>query len=154
MGEGGGLKPWVYGYPTSLSASIMAQTIQLFGPREGFLTHQWIITGKKKDEDSTETCCDLLINVICLFSIIWCSESAHLYDHIVCGCVSEHFKLISAVRVHAFGKKIHVHVLRKGQFCFTLCNIRTLLEHLNIKSLHMYVQYLHVHTRDVPAPVA
>ena len=33
-----------YGYPTSPSASVMAQNIQLFGPREGFLTHQWIIT--------------------------------------------------------------------------------------------------------------
>ena len=32
------------GYPTSPSASIMAQNIQLFGSREGFLTHQWIIT--------------------------------------------------------------------------------------------------------------
>ena len=30
--------------PTSPSASIMAQNIQLFGPRGGFLTHQWIIT--------------------------------------------------------------------------------------------------------------
>ena len=27
---------------TSPSASIMAQNIQLFGPRGGFLTHQWI----------------------------------------------------------------------------------------------------------------
>ena len=36
-----------YGIPTSPSASIMAQNIQLFGPREGFLTHQWIITGNK-----------------------------------------------------------------------------------------------------------
>ena len=27
-------------------------------------------------------------------------------------------------------------------------------EHLNIKSLHMHVQYLHLHTRGVPAPVA
>ena len=26
---------------------IMAQNIQLFGPLEGFLTHQWIITGNK-----------------------------------------------------------------------------------------------------------
>ena len=34
-----------YGIPTSPSASIMAQNIQLFGPREGFLTHQWITTG-------------------------------------------------------------------------------------------------------------
>ena len=44
------LKNWrglnrFYGYPTSPSASVMAQNIQLFGPREGFLTHQWIITG-------------------------------------------------------------------------------------------------------------
>ena len=30
-----------YGRPTSSSASIMAQNIQLFGPRGGFLTHQW-----------------------------------------------------------------------------------------------------------------
>ena len=36
-----------YGIPTSPSASIIAQNIQLFGPREGFLTHQWIITGNK-----------------------------------------------------------------------------------------------------------
>ena len=39
----GGLNRF-YGYPISPSASIMAQNIQLFGPREGFLTHQWIIT--------------------------------------------------------------------------------------------------------------
>ena len=42
----GGLNRF-YGIPTSLSASIMAQNIQLFGPREGFLTHQWIILGNK-----------------------------------------------------------------------------------------------------------
>ena len=42
----GGLNRF-YGYPTSPSASIMAQNIQLFGPREGFLSHQWIITGNK-----------------------------------------------------------------------------------------------------------
>ena len=29
----------------------MAQNIQLFGPREGFLTHQWITTGNKKFTD-------------------------------------------------------------------------------------------------------
>ena len=29
----------LYGIPTSPSASVMAQNIQLFGPREGFLTH-------------------------------------------------------------------------------------------------------------------
>ena len=33
----GGLNRF-YGIPTSPSASIMAQNIQLFGPREGFLT--------------------------------------------------------------------------------------------------------------------
>ena len=38
----GGLNRF-YGRPTSPSASIMAQNIQLFGPRGGFLTHQWII---------------------------------------------------------------------------------------------------------------
>ena len=47
---GGGLNRF-YGYPTSPSASIMAQNIQLFGPREGFLTHQWIITGNKQITD-------------------------------------------------------------------------------------------------------
>ena len=40
LGEG-------YGYPTSPSASVMAQNIKVFGPHEGFLTHQWIITGNK-----------------------------------------------------------------------------------------------------------
>ena len=40
----GGLTDRFYGIPTSPSASIMAQNIQLFGPREGFLTHQWITT--------------------------------------------------------------------------------------------------------------
>ena len=34
----GGLNRF-YGRPTSPSASIMAQNIQLFGPRGGFLTH-------------------------------------------------------------------------------------------------------------------
>ena len=42
----GGLNRF-YGYPTSPSASIMALNIQLFGPREGFLIHQWIITRNK-----------------------------------------------------------------------------------------------------------
>ena len=42
----GGLNRF-YGYPASPSASVMAQNIQLFGPHEGFLTHQWIITGNK-----------------------------------------------------------------------------------------------------------
>ena len=45
-GGGGGLNRF-YGIPTSPSASVMAQNLQLFGPREGFLTHQWIITGNK-----------------------------------------------------------------------------------------------------------
>ena len=36
---------------TSPSASIMAQNIQLFGPRGGFLTHQWIITWNKSITD-------------------------------------------------------------------------------------------------------
>ena len=65
----GGLNRF-YGIPTSPSDSVMAQNLQLFSPREGFLTHQWIIKGNKKkitdkyydetkDEDSTETtCCD------------------------------------------------------------------------------------------------
>ena len=47
----GGLNRF-YGYPTSPSASIMAQNIQLFGPREGFLTHQWIITWNKYITDN------------------------------------------------------------------------------------------------------
>ena len=37
-----------YGISTSPSASVMAHNIQLFDPREGFQTHQWIITGNKK----------------------------------------------------------------------------------------------------------
>ena len=35
---------------TSPSASIMAQNIQLFGPRGGFLTHQWIINKTYRKE--------------------------------------------------------------------------------------------------------
>ena len=31
----------------------MAQNIQLFGPREGFLTHQWIITETNKSPLNT-----------------------------------------------------------------------------------------------------
>ena len=50
----GGLNRF-YGYPTSPSASIMAQNIQLFGPRGGFLTHQWIITW---NELITDKYCD------------------------------------------------------------------------------------------------
>ena len=42
----GGLKP-VSREPNLPSASIMAQDMQLFGPREDFLTHQWAITGNK-----------------------------------------------------------------------------------------------------------
>ena len=42
----GGLNRF-YGIPTSPSASIIAQNIQLFGLREGFLTDQWIITENK-----------------------------------------------------------------------------------------------------------
>ena len=42
----GGLNRF-YRIPTSPSASIMAQNIQLFGLREGFLAHQWITTGNK-----------------------------------------------------------------------------------------------------------
>ena len=29
----------------------MAQNMQLFGPREGFLTHRWIISGNKQITD-------------------------------------------------------------------------------------------------------
>ena len=43
---GGGLKP-VLRDPNLALSFYMAQNIQLFGPREGFLTHQWIITGNK-----------------------------------------------------------------------------------------------------------
>ena len=46
LGGGGCLKR-VYGYPTSPSASVMAQNIQLCGPHEGFLNYQWIVTGNK-----------------------------------------------------------------------------------------------------------
>ena len=48
----GGLNRF-YGYPTSPSASTMAQNIQLFGPCEGYLTHQWIITETNKSEINT-----------------------------------------------------------------------------------------------------
>ena len=49
---GGGLNRF-YGYPTSPSASIMAQNIQLFGQREGFLTHQWSSRETNKSQINT-----------------------------------------------------------------------------------------------------
>ena len=48
----GGLNRF-YGRPTSPSASIMAQNIQLFGPRGGFLTHQWVKTCFKENRLKT-----------------------------------------------------------------------------------------------------
>ena len=41
---GGGLNRF-YGRPTSPSASIMAQNIQLFGPRGGFIYRNIYVTG-------------------------------------------------------------------------------------------------------------
>ena len=46
----GGLNRF-YGYPASPSASIIAQNIQLFGPREGLPTHQRTITRNKQATD-------------------------------------------------------------------------------------------------------
>ena len=43
---GGGLNRF-HGIPTSPLAPVMVQNIQLFGLREDFLAHQWIITGNK-----------------------------------------------------------------------------------------------------------
>ena len=43
----------LYWIPTSPSASFRAQNIQLFGPLEGFLTHQWVITGNNKSQINT-----------------------------------------------------------------------------------------------------
>ena len=48
----GGLKP-VLRDPNLALASIMAQNMQLFGPREGFLTPQWIITETNKSPLNT-----------------------------------------------------------------------------------------------------
>ena len=70
-----------------------------------------------------------------------------MHDHIICERASVHFKLICSCTRTRISKRSIV-------FFSTLCSIWTLLEHLNIKSLHMHVQFLHVHTKGVPAPVA
>ena len=59
-GAGGGFNRF-YGIPTSPSASIMAQNIQLFGPRDGFLTHQWITIGKQINHRSPNA--DLILQI-------------------------------------------------------------------------------------------
>ena len=93
---------------------------------------------------------------VCFFSIVWCSESARMYDHIICGCASVHFILICSCTCICIWKEDTCTCTSKRSilFFFTLCIIWTPLEHLNIKSLHMLVQYLHAHTRGVPVPVA
>ena len=47
----------------------------------------------------------------------------------------------------------YMHFEKVNIVFFILCRLWTLLEHLNIKSLHMYVQYRYLHTNGVPAPV-
>ena len=61
LGGRGGLNRF-YGIPTSPSAFVMAQNIQLFGPRECFLTHQWIITGKKFTDKYYSGSADFFVN--------------------------------------------------------------------------------------------
>ena len=94
---------------------------------------------------------------MCVFTFIaWCSESARMFDHIVCGLASVHFKVICNCTCICIWKEDTCTCTSKRSilFFFTLCSIWTLLELLNIKSLHMHVQYLHLHTNGVPAPVA
>ena len=101
----------------------------------------------------------VLINVHCnlpFLSIVWCSESARMYDHIICGRASVHFKLICSCTCTCIRKEDTCTCISKRSilFFFALCIIWMLLKQLNIKCLHVHVQCLHVHTRGVPTPVA
>ena len=79
-----------------------------------------------------------------------------MYDHIICGPESVHFKLICSCTCTFIWKGDTCTCTSKLSilFFFTLWSIWTLLEHLNIKSLHIHVKYLNMHTRGVRAPVA
>ena len=79
-----------------------------------------------------------------------------MYDHIICGLASVHFKLMCSCTCTCIWKEDTCTCISKMSilFFFTLCSIWTLLEHLNIKSLHIHVKYLNMHTRGVPVPVA
>ena len=77
-----------------------------------------------------------------------------MYDHIICGRASVNFKLICSCTCTCIWKEGTCTSKRSILFFFTLCSIWTFLEHLNVKSLHMHVQYRHLHTSGVPAPVA
>ena len=78
-----------------------------------------------------------------------------MYDHIICGRASVHFKFICSCTCTYVWKEDTCTCTSKMSilFFFTLCSIWTLLEHLYIKSSHMNMPYLHVHTRGVPALV-
>ena len=70
---------------------------------------------------------------------LWTRASVHLICSCTCTCIWKEDTCISK---------------RSILFFFSLCSIWTLLEHLNIKSLHMHVQYRYLHTNRVLAPVA
>ena len=67
-----------------------------------------------------------------------------MHDHIICGRASVHNKLNCSCTCTCIWKGDTCTCTSKMSilFFFTLCSIWTLLEHLNIKSLHMHVQYL------------
>ena len=67
-----------------------------------------------------------------------------MYDHIICGRASVHFKLICSCTCIWKEDTCTCTSKRSILFFFTLCSIWTLLEHLNIKCLQMHVHYLHV----------
>ena len=93
-------------------------------------------------------------------SIVWCYESARIYDHITGGRASVHFKLICSCTCTCIWKEDARTCTSKRSilFFFTLCSILTLLGHLNIISrrkqlAHACTISLCAH-KDVPAPLA
>ena len=82
------------------------------------------------------------------------SENASLYENIICGRASVHFKFICSYMFSCIWKEDTCTSKMSILFFFTLCSIWTFEEHLIIKSLHVHVGYLHVLTRGIPAPVA
>ena len=82
---------------TSPSASIMAQNIQLFGPRGGFLTHQWIITCNKYITDKSYDEAKMRTRQKCVATDTWRSLGCRTRRYFCCGSL---LLLVLAVRIY------------------------------------------------------
>ena len=73
-----------------------------------------------------------IFKIIKTFLMVWCSGSARMYDHIICGRAPLRFKLICSCTCTCIWKEETCTCTSKRStlFFFTLYSIWTLLEHL------------------------